>query len=236
MSEKLFKMGRRILEIIFFAKPLERWLIRYKGQPWTKWLPNAITFARIPETIAVFIFYTAGVYFKSPTLGWIGIIWYSMVVISDFLDGLLARLWEVISEQGMIWDPITDKLLSYLSIPGVTYLTFQNYRNPLSYIAVLLAIVLLTVEIDLALLNKKNLRVNGGTNRMKGASNSGKIKFTIECFMVFVLGIVNIYGYNLLINSYVVNVFFLIMLSLSIFFAFSSRANYIRRIQLAPAD
>lgn len=232
--ERLYKIGRRILEIVFIVGILKAWLKRFEGRPWTKGVPNAITKSRLPlEILAIGVYFFA-VYRYSPSLSWLGIFLAVSALVLDLWDGFLARLWEVESEEGMIWDPTIDKMFTYPALPGVTYLTFVNYFHGIfSYINLFSVIVLIVLEIDLAGLNWKNLRINKGTKNMKGATNSGKIKFTIECITILTMAIANIPGYNNFLNKIFVNLLFSIGLFLSIIFALKSRSGYKQRLTLA---
>ena len=77
------------------------------------WVPNALTISRIliiPILIAGIIAFSNGT--NSPFAnGYLlfFLIFYAMV--SDFLDGFLARRWKLVSGFGRMIDPIADKLL-----------------------------------------------------------------------------------------------------------------------------
>lgn len=70
-------------------------------------LPNILTFARIgavPLLIAVF-------YLPAPAANWAALAVFALASITDFIDGWLARRWQVQSDLGKVLDPIADKLL-----------------------------------------------------------------------------------------------------------------------------
>ena len=71
-----------------------------------KHLPNIMTFGRIailPLIIALF-------YIPSAWAAWLALGLYTLACITDFLDGYLARKWNVISAIGTFLDPIADKI------------------------------------------------------------------------------------------------------------------------------
>ncbi|MCW5773898.1 MAG: CDP-diacylglycerol--glycerol-3-phosphate 3-phosphatidyltransferase [Rhodospirillaceae bacterium] len=70
-------------------------------------LPNILTFGRIaavPLLIAVF-------YLPAPAANWAALAVFAAASITDFVDGWLARRWQVESDLGKVLDPIADKLL-----------------------------------------------------------------------------------------------------------------------------
>ena len=69
-------------------------------------IPNILTIFRIvvlPPLIALF-------FFDGAWAAWLALIIYTMGCITDFLDGWLARKWNVISNFGRFADPISDKM------------------------------------------------------------------------------------------------------------------------------
>lgn len=229
----LFNSGKYVLSIISLTKPLESWLKRYKNKSWVKYVPNAITLFRLPLTLTSLGLYAYAIYSADVNLAWISIICGFIALISDFWDGFLARLWDVESEKGMIWDPVVDKIFTYPSIFGFTYLIYLNYFSLFFFVNLILALLLICLEVILAWLNIQNKKINFGTKNMAGASNDGKIKFTIECLMIFVLAIANIPGYNTYINTNFLNLIFLTGLLFSVYFANLSRIGYKKRLNMA---
>ena len=78
-------------------------------------LPNIITLARI-GLIPVFVglFYLQPNYLEGEPLAWINnslVAIYVLISSTDFLDGLLARKLNQISELGAFLDPVADKLM-----------------------------------------------------------------------------------------------------------------------------
>lgn len=80
------------------------------------WLPNALTVGRIlliPVLVTCMV--AAGIGTKAgidaKMLWMIAFVIFAICMATDYLDGYLARSWEVTSEFGRMLDPIADKLL-----------------------------------------------------------------------------------------------------------------------------
>lgn len=77
------------------------------------WLPNALTVARI-LSVPLFIAGILSLAFQwNLFLGkaWVLLGLFVLAAFTDFLDGYLARKWQVVSGFGRMIDPIADKLL-----------------------------------------------------------------------------------------------------------------------------
>jgi CDP-diacylglycerol--glycerol-3-phosphate 3-phosphatidyltransferase len=75
-------------------------------------IPNLLTMAR--GVMAVLFFVAIGLYrFPDVGLGWFwaAIVLFVLAAATDFLDGFLARRWNVVSAFGRVMDPFCDKLL-----------------------------------------------------------------------------------------------------------------------------
>jgi CDP-diacylglycerol--glycerol-3-phosphate 3-phosphatidyltransferase len=82
-------------------------------------LPNAITVARIPLAVIFFVLLLlGGTYgFAEPGLRWVAAIIFIVGISTDWVDGYLARKYDIVSDFGKLWDPIADKMLG-LAILG----------------------------------------------------------------------------------------------------------------------
>jgi CDP-diacylglycerol---glycerol-3-phosphate 3-phosphatidyltransferase len=87
-------------------------------------LPNAITIARIPLAVVFFVLLLlGGTYgFPDPTLRWIAGILFIVGISTDWVDGYLARKYEIVTDFGKLWDPIADKLLTGAGFIGLAIL------------------------------------------------------------------------------------------------------------------
>lgn len=87
-------------------------------------LPNAITIARIPLAVVFFVLLLLGGTYGVPDLGlrWTAAILFILAISTDWVDGYLARRYEIVSDFGKLWDPIADKLLTGAGFIGLAIL------------------------------------------------------------------------------------------------------------------
>src|SRR6478752_7844294 len=87
-------------------------------------LPNAITIARIPLAVVFFVLLLLGGTYGVPDLAvrWISAILFIFAISTDWVDGYLARRYEIVSDFGKLWDPIADKLLTGAGFIGLAIL------------------------------------------------------------------------------------------------------------------
>ncbi len=70
-------------------------------------IPNYLTISRV-ALIPVLVGF---LYFPFHFTSWVALILYAAICITDYLDGYLARKWQVSSPIGTFLDPIADKIL-----------------------------------------------------------------------------------------------------------------------------
>jgi CDP-diacylglycerol--glycerol-3-phosphate 3-phosphatidyltransferase len=87
-------------------------------------LPNAITVARIPLAVVFFVLLLLGgpLGAESITLRWIAAVLFVVAISTDWVDGYLARRYDIVSDFGKLWDPIADKLLTGAAFVGLAVL------------------------------------------------------------------------------------------------------------------
>lgn len=87
-------------------------------------LPNAITIARIPLAIVFLVLLLlAGTHGESNlALRWTAGVLFVLAISTDWVDGYLARRYDIVSDFGKLWDPIADKLLTGLAFVGLAIL------------------------------------------------------------------------------------------------------------------
>lgn len=79
-------------------------------KPHLAWVPNALTLGRIafiPVLIGGVLTYGTEQAFLGTT---VLLVLFTLLILTDFLDGFLARKWQVTSNFGRMLDPIADKL------------------------------------------------------------------------------------------------------------------------------
>ena len=87
-------------------------------------LPNAITIARIPLALIFFVLLLLGGRYglDDLTVRWIAGVLFVVAISTDWVDGYLARKYEIVSDFGKLWDPIADKLLTGAGFVGLAIL------------------------------------------------------------------------------------------------------------------
>ena len=95
-----------------------------------KSIPNALTYLRM-MVIPLFI---GAAYLPLPQSQIILPSLFVLASISDFLDGYLARKWQVVSEIGRALDPVADKLLVAVALLVV----MQQGHAPMIAVAIIL--------------------------------------------------------------------------------------------------
>lgn len=93
-------------------------------------IPNTITMIRLVMTVFVFVCLelhaSASPEDATTTLPWLAFALFLVAAITDFLDGYLARKWNMVTAFGRIADPFADKILiagtmiSLLHLPAAT--------------------------------------------------------------------------------------------------------------------
>lgn len=92
-------------------------------------LPNAITMARIPLAVVFFVVLLLGGTYGSTHLGlrWAAGALFVLAISTDWVDGYLARRYDIVSDFGKLWDPIADKLLTGAGFIGLALLGELNW-------------------------------------------------------------------------------------------------------------
>lgn len=87
-------------------------------------LPNAITIARIPLAILFVILLVLGGPLGADdlTLRWVAAVLFIVGISTDWVDGYLARRYDIVTDLGKLLDPIADKLLTGAGFIGLAIL------------------------------------------------------------------------------------------------------------------
>ncbi|MBL1241194.1 MAG: CDP-diacylglycerol--glycerol-3-phosphate 3-phosphatidyltransferase [OCS116 cluster bacterium] len=102
-------------------------------------IPNLLTMFRIVAVAAIVVCF----YFEGDTWRWIALGIYVVAGITDFLDGYIARKWDMQSDLGRMLDPIADKLLISIVILMLTAYGAIGLDN----FSIIPAVVILSREI-----------------------------------------------------------------------------------------
>lgn len=92
-------------------------------------LPNAITVARIPLAVIFFVLLLIGGTYGVDDLvmRWTAAALFIVAISTDWVDGYLARRYDIVSDFGKLWDPIADKLLTGAGFVGLAVLGELNW-------------------------------------------------------------------------------------------------------------
>ena len=87
-------------------------------------LPNAITIARIPLALVFFVLLLLGGTYGLADIAvrWIAAVLFIVAISTYWVDGYLARRYDIVSDFGKLWDPIADKLLTGAGFIGLAVL------------------------------------------------------------------------------------------------------------------
>ncbi len=132
-------------------------------------LINALTLSRILIAVIIFIILMFEDYYL------LGFVLFSIGGLSDYLDGFLARKYNVTSQIGEILDPIADKIL-------IIFLFFGLALNLSSYLIGFAGAIIIAREIWVSALRDFNSRTNN-SNATKVIAIA-KIKTTIQLFTI----------------------------------------------------
>ncbi|WP_311257509.1 CDP-diacylglycerol--glycerol-3-phosphate 3-phosphatidyltransferase [Microbacterium sp. WCS2018Hpa-9] len=92
-------------------------------------LPNAITVARIPLAVIFFVLLLMGGTYglDDIVIRWVAAILFVVGISTDWVDGYLARRYDIVTDFGKLWDPIADKLLTGAGFIGLAVLGELNW-------------------------------------------------------------------------------------------------------------
>lgn len=140
-------------------------------------LPNLITISRLVITAGVFVCLeaVADPTRPDPALVWTAFVLFLIAAFTDFLDGYLARRWQMVTAFGRVADPFADKVLIAGSL--ITLLQFPAALRTLTtwYVVVVVAREFLVTAIR---------GVVEASGRPFPADRLGKWKMVLQCWTV----------------------------------------------------
>lgn len=149
-------------------------------------IPNLITLLRLVLTAMVFVFlelaprsvrmsHGVGGLWVDPEWIWIAFVLFLIAAITDFVDGYLARRWNMVTAFGRVADPFADKVLIAGSL--ITLLQFDAATSVLTtwYVVIVVAREFLVTAIR---------GVVEASGRPFPADRLGKWKMVSQCWTV----------------------------------------------------
>jgi len=130
-------------------------------------IPNILSVTRF--FLAIICFYLA--MFKSPVYLAFSLSIFLLAAFTDFLDGYLARKWNIITNFGKIADPIADKFL----VLGIFFIFAYKGIVPFIFIFVIAFREILLTAIRLILLSKKVVIASINSGKFKTMSQMAVI-------------------------------------------------------------
>src|SRR3954470_22815701 len=159
-------------------------------------VPNALTGARLLLAIIFFVLLS---FYQHEGRGdpWLlnsAFVIYVVALVTDFLDGYLARLWKVEGAFGRVVDPLVDKVLvlgSFIFFAGKNFIIADTARQldptrvvkTVSGVAPGIVVILLTRE----LLVTSIRGTSEGGGQAFGAAFSGKLKMVFQSVTILVI-------------------------------------------------
>src|SRR3954462_412842 len=167
-------------------------------------IPNALTGLRL---VLAFVFFSMLAWYQYEGRGnWllnVAFIVYVIALVTDFLDGYLARKWNVEGAFGRIVDPFVDKVLVLGSfaffagknfiIPDTEHPAFDKAMVVKTITGVVPAMVVIILARELLVTSLRG--ASEGSGASFGAAFSGKVKMVVQSATILVILVyVNFYG------------------------------------------
>jgi len=158
-------------------------------------VPNIITGSRLVLAAAFFVLLSFYQYEGrgDPTMLNIAFAVYLIALVTDFLDGYLARRWKVEGAFGRVVDPFVDKVLvigSFIFFAGKNFIIPETApHGPHEVVKTISGVVPAMVVVILAreLLVTSFRGLSEGTGQAFGAAFSGKLKMVFQSVTILVI-------------------------------------------------
>tara|TARA_A100001015_G_scaffold297382_1_gene378820 strand:- start:166 stop:699 length:534 start_codon:yes stop_codon:yes gene_type:complete len=169
-----------------------------------RFLPNFLSFLRIFFVLPIIYTLQSELYFLAAFL-------FFLSSITDFMDGYLARKYELESELGAFLDLIADKVLVITILVWLVFIYANQTLTILSILIILREIIITSLRYYLVL--------NNADTELIKANKYGKLKTAFQFFSIFLLILSPLYNGFYLIFS-------LILLSVSTLISYFSLTIY----------
>jgi CDP-diacylglycerol--glycerol-3-phosphate 3-phosphatidyltransferase len=158
-------------------------------------VPNLLTGSRLVLSL---VFFCMLAYYQyegrgDPTFLWVAFLIYLVALITDFLDGFLARRWKVEGAFGRIVDPFVDKIMvlgSFAFFAGKNFIIqhsllerTQQRVDTITGVAPGIVVILLARELLVTSLRGQS----EGQGQNFGAAFSGKLKMVVQSVTILVI-------------------------------------------------
>ena len=159
-------------------------------------VPNALTASRL---VLAAVFFAILSFYQhegrgDPTMLNIAFLVYLVALITDFLDGYLARRWKVEGAFGRVVDPFVDKVLvigSFIFFAGKNFIIPETAPHPgtnevvktISGVVPAMVVVILARELFVTSFRG----MSEGTGQAFGAAFSGKLKMVFQSVTILVI-------------------------------------------------
>ena len=157
-------------------------------------VPNALTGARL---VLAFVFFAMLSYYQyegrgDPTFLNIAFLIYLVALITDFLDGYLARRWKVEGAIGRIGDPFVDKVLvlgSFIMFAGKNFIIPDEAGKHAMVVRTITGVapwmVVLMLARELLVTSFRGIAESAGKNF--GALFAGKLKMVLQSVTILAI-------------------------------------------------
>jgi CDP-diacylglycerol--glycerol-3-phosphate 3-phosphatidyltransferase len=157
-------------------------------------VPNALTTLRLVLAVAFFVMLSFYQYEGrgDPTLLNVAFLVYVVALFTDFLDGYLARKWDVEGAFGRVLDPFVDKVLvlgSFIFFAGKNFIIPDEAVEPVTVVKTITgvtpAMVIVLLARELLVTGLRGMAESSGQNF--GAQFSGKLKMVFQSLTILVI-------------------------------------------------
>ncbi len=166
-------------------------------------LPNKLTMLRV---ILIPVFLVVLFLVPAPMNRYIAVVIFIVASLTDFLDGYLARKWNLVSNFGKFMDPLADKLLVMAALVSMVELgDLPSW------------VVIIILAREFAITGFRTLAMEA--NIVMAASWWGKVKTTVQMLMIIVVLLnLPVTGISIVEN---------LLVGLAVFFTILSGTDYI---------
>lgn len=162
-------------------------------------LPNKLTLARMVMVpfLMVFITFDFGLGMWSRL---IAAAFFGLASLTDFVDGYLARKWNLVTNFGKFMDPLADKLMVFVALISLCYVTGRDAmgdKTEVIYGVCLLAATVIVIFRELAVTSMRMV-VNNTDGIVIAAGWLGKVKTCVQILFILAAIIEPMFSYELL--------------------------------------